>query len=230
VIINTSIITNTFPDLWKISHVVPLYKSNDADDVNNYRPISLLPIFSKILEKIVAKQLMSYLEHYKLLSDAQHGFRSGLSTESALLKVTEKIYKNMDNRKISLLILFDLSKAFDSVNHSILLNKCKNLNVHPIWLRSYLSNRSQSVRVGNTISSPQNVNFGVPQGSVLGPILFSVYVNDFSQCVSECLVIQYADDTQLLLTEDVDNIAQVIARAEFFYLQLEHIFKIMVYS
>ena len=110
VIVNTSIVTGIYPDPWKHPYVVPVFKSGDPENVNNYRPISLLPIISKILEKIVANQLMDFLESNHLLADEQHGFRANLSTETALLTVTNKI---------SLLILLDLSKAFDSVHHQV---------------------------------------------------------------------------------------------------------------
>ena len=138
VIINTSIATNTYPDLWKISHVIPIHKSGDEDEVGNFRPISLLPVLSKILEKIIANQLSTYLESNYLLSNTQHGFRPKLSTETALLKLSDKIYNNMENKKMSLLLLLDLSKAFDSVNHEILLSKCQMLNIDTAWFESYL--------------------------------------------------------------------------------------------
>ncbi len=113
--------------------VVPLFKNGDRDCVNNYRPVSILPIVSKVLEKIVAEQLSYYLESNKLLSNCQHGFRCRLSTETALTTITDKIYDNMDNKKISLLTLCDLSKAFDSVNHKTLLYKCSLLDIDTFW-------------------------------------------------------------------------------------------------
>ena len=116
IIINTSIVTGLFPKVWKNPYVIPFFKSGDAEDVSNYRPISLLPVLSKVLEKIVANQLMSFLESNRLISDSQHGFRKHLSTETALMKVNEYIYNNIDNQNISLLLLLDLSKAFDSVS------------------------------------------------------------------------------------------------------------------
>ena len=142
IIINTSIVTGGFPKLWKFAHVIPGYKKGDPEDVGNFRPISLLPVLSKILEKILAKQLMNFLESNKLLCNMQHGFRANLSTETALLKVTNEIYKNMDKNQLSVLSLCDLSKAFDSVNHKMLLTKMKNLNIDPFWFQDYLSNRT----------------------------------------------------------------------------------------
>ena len=128
-IVNTSIVTGVFPVQWKHAIVVPIHKSGDVEDISNVRPISLLPILSKILEKVIYMQLKNYLECNVLLSNTQHGFRSNLSTETSLLTITKKIYENMDNKKLSLLTLCDLSKAFDSVSHPILLDKLLKLNI-----------------------------------------------------------------------------------------------------
>ena len=214
IIINTSIITGLFPKLWKHPYVVPVFKSGDKDEVGNYRPISLLSIISKILEKIVAVQLMSFLETYKLLANSQHGFRSNLSTETALLKVNEHIYNNIDKQKVSLLLLLDLSKAFDSVCHKTLVQKCNQLNIDEFWFNDYLSDRIQSVKIGSVISSPQSVKFGVPQGSILGPILFLIYINDMSEVLKEYFLVQYADDTQIIISGYVREIEELVNRAE----------------
>ena len=129
IVVNTSIVTGKFPRLWKHPLIAPVYKTGNEDEVGNYRPIALLPILSKILEKVISIQLMEYLESYNLLSNTQHGFRVNLSTETALMRVTDAIYENIDNNLITLVILCDLSKAFDSVCHSILLQKLNLLNV-----------------------------------------------------------------------------------------------------
>ncbi len=142
-IVNTSIVTGIVPIAWKRALVIPLFKSGDVSDFNNFRPVSLLPIISKILEKIVASKLTHFLETKKLLSNSQHGFRPKLSTETALTVITDKIYNNMDSKKISILTLCDLSKAFDSVSHRILLNKCAQLNIDSFWFENYLSDRTQ---------------------------------------------------------------------------------------
>ncbi len=133
IITNTSIVTGIFPSAWKYSIVVPILKTGDVNDPFNYRPISLLPVLSKILEKIVSPQLSQYLETKHLLSNTQHGFRPKLSTTSALLTLTGKLYSNIDNKKVSLVTLCDLSKAFDSVSHVILLNKCIRCKVDKFW-------------------------------------------------------------------------------------------------
>ena len=157
---------------------------------------------------------MSHLESNGLLSKHQHGFRANLSTETALLQVTEQLYKNIDERRISLLVLLDLSKAFDSVNHNILIQKLNNLNIDSQWFKSYLEDRSQSVRINNTISSSQRISFGVPQGSILGHLLFLIYVNDMPQFVKNCFLIQYADDTQLVFSSKLENLHELIEYAE----------------
>ena len=222
-IINTSIVTGKFPSAWKHALVVPLFKNGDPNCVSNYRPISLLPIISKVLEKIVANQLSHYLESNKLLSDCQHGFRPKLCTETALTVITDKLYSNIDNKYVSLLTLLDLSKAFDSVDINILLNKCAKFNVDEFWFNSYLRKRTMSVRLANNVSTMQNVDYGVPQGSVLGPILFGMYVNDLSDHVN-CFLVQYADDTQLLHTGTLNNVDELIRNTEDSLKKCRHYF------
>jgi len=214
VIINTSIVTGTYPSLWKHGIITPIFKSGDAEQLNNYRPITLLPVISKVLEKIVANQLSTFLESNHLISETQHGFRSKLSTETALLKITNNIYDNIDKNQINLLTLCDLSKAFDSVSHDILLNKMKNHGIDNYWFRSYLSTRTQSVKIRNNMSTKKAVSFGVPQGSILGPILFTIFINDLSTIANNCLLVQYADDSQFLHAAPVSNLNELIRNTQ----------------
>lgn len=213
-IINTSIVTGVVPASWKHAIVVPVHKSGDADEAGNYRPISLLPILSKILEKVIATQLTNHLEDQHILSNTQHGFRPALSTNTALLTLSDQLYRNADNKKISLVSLCDLSKAFDSVCHEILIRKLVKSSIDPFWFENYLKDRTQSVRLGNHLSRKQATTYGVPQGSVLGPILFNVYVNDLSQFVKNCTVIQYADDTQFIHTGTINDIHVLVRECE----------------
>ncbi len=213
-IINTSIVTGIFPTSWKHALVVPSLKTGDVNDPNNFRPISLLPIISKLLEKVVTNQLMYFLEFSQSLSNTQHGFRPKLSTETALTVITNKIYSNMDSKKITLLTLCDLSKAFDSVSHEVLLKKSSAIKMDIFWFKSYIENRAQSVRLNSTVSNKLNVAYGVPQGSILGPVLFSIYVNDLNESINECCLTQYADDTQFLHADTPNNLVALISRTE----------------
>ena len=137
-IINTSIVTKVFPKPWKHPIIIPIHKSGDIEEPTNFRPINLLPILSKILENFISTQLTEYLENNNLLNESQYAYRNNSSTEQALVNVsyTEQIYKYIDKGKISLLVLLDLSKAFDSVNHDLLLNKLVQLNVDGTWFAS----------------------------------------------------------------------------------------------
>ena len=167
---------------------------------------------------------MEHLENNKLLSNTQHGFRKGLSTETALMKLTDEIYKNIHNKKISLLILCDLLKAFDSVNHMKLLSTFKELYIDIFWFDNYLQDRVQAVRLGEVKSSFEKVEFGIPQGSVLGPVLFLIYINDMVKCINDCFLIQYADDSQVLLSDSVENLETLKERAELVLLKIKEYF------
>ena len=137
-IINTSIVTKAFPKPWNHSIIIPIHKSGDIEEPANFRPINLLPILSKILEKVISTQLTEYLENNNLLNESQYAYRNNSSTEQALVNVMEQIYKSIDKGKISLLVLLNISKAFDSVNHDLLLNKLVQLNIDSTWFASYL--------------------------------------------------------------------------------------------
>ena len=175
-ICNLSIQTSMFPCQWKIAKVIPLFKSGNKEECNNYRPISVLPLLSKILEKHVFLHFYKYLQHHRLLTDSQFGFRRNQSCQTALITLTEKIYEALEAGNYFGLVQLDLSKAFDLVNHSLLLQKLKLYNcssASTFWFESYLSNRSQSVSIEKTVSSPHKITSGVPQGSILGPLFIS---------------------------------------------------------
>ena len=202
-VINSSIANEIFPEIWKHAIIKTIHKSGDKNDPSNFRPISLLPVLSKILEKVISIQLIDYLESNKLINDNQYAYRRKLSTDDALLSITEDLYKNFDDEQISLLILLDLSKAFDSVSHKILFHKLRNIGIDPTWFESYLMNRQQSVKLDDsTMSNPTTIAFGVPQGSILGPLLFLVFVNDIDCLLpkNQAKMVMYADDVQILLS------------------------------
>ena len=203
IVINQVLNNGIFPDKLKIAKVVPIFKSGDCALTNNYRPISLLPVISKVIEKIIYTQLSLYFESNKLFSDSQYGFRPNHSTEQATLELTDRIISAMDNNDVPIGIFLDLSKAFDTIDHAILLSKLEHYGVDGIPLqlvKSYLTNRKQYVKINEVNSNLLPINTGVPQGSILGPLLFIIYINDFARASSIFDFICYADDTTLFST------------------------------
>ncbi len=162
----------------------------------------------------MAKQLSIFLETNKHLSTTHFGFRQKLSTEIALITLTNKLYQNIEEKKISLLTMCDLSKAFDSVNHNKLYEKLAKVNVDPFWFQDYLDNRNQKVKINNTTSEAAPIKYGVLQGSTLGPILFTIFVNDLAEKIHGCETIQYADDTQFVHTGTVDALPDLLTAAQ----------------
>jgi hypothetical protein len=198
-IFNYSLQHGVYPDLWKVASVTPIPKKSGACNVNEFRPISILCTLSKVLEKIVHAQLVDFLVYNDLFDPMQSGFRFGHSTNSALLKVIGDIRESMGSRKLSLLILYDFSNAFPSVHHELLLTKLQTLGLSLSslsWFRSYLDSRQQFVKAGDTVSLPAKLTLGVPQGSVLGPLLYVLYVYDICSVFSESKYHLYADDLQ----------------------------------
>ena len=202
-IINQSLHTGIFPDKLKIAKIIPIYKGNDlnVNVISNYRPISILPCISKVFEKIVYVQLYDHFTRYNLFSTSQYGFRSEHSTDFALLETTNRIHEYLNDGLTPLAVYMDLSKAFDTINHDILLHKLEKYgisNVELSWFSDYLTNRFQYVFYNYNVSSLKRITTGVPQGSILGPLLFIIYINDLPS-VTDINIIQYADDTCLLI-------------------------------
>ena len=178
-------------------------KAKNPVIATDYRLISLLPAFSKILEKLVAKQMIDYLKRTGYLDDLQSAYRQSHSTVTALLNVTDDIYDALENSEVTFLVLLDYSKAFDCANHRLILAKLKAAGFHNDSLSFgtfYLSGRSQKVKTGTKESSLENVINGVPQGSVLGPLLFMILISDIRDAIKRDGYHLYADDTQLYYT------------------------------
>ena len=207
-IINFCIIKSVFPTQWKVAHIVPIPKVNNPTDYNELRPISILCVVSKVLEKILKQQIIEHVENYNLLPETQSGFRRGHSCATALLNITDKIFRAHDAGLCSLLVLLDYSKAFDTLNIETLLVILKYIGFNQNSLKlvhSFLSDRKQRVLLNNFLSNSVNVSRGVPQGSVLGPLLFTIYTSCIPKFIDNCYTQLYADDTQLLFSFNPDN-------------------------
>ena len=216
ILVNESFSTGIFPDQFKIAKVITLHKKESAENPSNYRPISLLSVFSKIFEKIVHKRLYDFLEMNNALHTLQFGFRKKHSTSHTLISMTEKIRNTIDNGRYGCGIFIDLKKAFDTVNHSILLKKMEHYGVRGIplqWFASYLSNRKQYVSVNGHTSDKLQVTHGVPQGSVLGPLLFLIFINDLPNVSKFLQFYLFADDTNIYYeSSDLSNIQKILNR------------------
>ena len=194
-LVNSSISLSEVPESWKHSLVFPIHKSGNASNPSNFRPISIVPVISKIVERAVHQQLYGYLSMNHLLSPTQHGFRPRHSTETALITISDHVLSANDRGEISLLCLLDLSKCFDVIDHSKLLTKLQLYGIDISWFSAYLQNHTQSVSFPDPLgnikkSSPLPNGIGVFQGSALGPLLYCIYANDLSLFAEGTVVVQ----------------------------------------
>ena len=212
--VNLSFEQGVFPDELKIAVITPLYKAKDPMFFNNYRPISLLSVFSKIFERLMYNRILNFINRHKLFNKFQLGFRNNHSTFMALIILMENLVKALDNGKCALGIFLDFQKAFDTVDHSILLDKLHCYGIRGIanqWFFSYLSNRQQLVVYNGFESELKVINCGVPQGSILGPLLFLLYINDLTNVSSLFMPMLFADDTNLFCTgTDLKEIMRLV--------------------
>ena len=215
---NQAITLASFPDEWKIARVIPLFKSGHRNMPGDYRPISILPAISKIMERILYSQLYNYLTEYGLLSSAQFGFRKSHSTATGLSDCTNEWYMNIDKKMFNLVVFIDLKKAFDTVDHGVLLKKLKSYGIKGQALdilKSYLSNRRQKCQVDRFVPSERFIECGVLQGSILGPLLFLLYINDLPEYLKNTRPRLFADDTNLTASSHSITDIEIAANSDF---------------
>ena len=215
-IVNLSLTTGIVPSFCKTAKITPIFKSGDTGDPSNYRPISILPIVSKCIEYFVSVQLKDYIETNNIFCNQQYGFRENHSTTYLMLDLIDKIYDSKSNGQVPAIIFLDIKKAFDTVNHDILLEKLNHYGISGtalLWFRNYLTGRYQCTKFGNKVSSLLLVLCGVPQGSLLGPILFSIYINDLQNACKLSIPFLFADDGALFFKD--------ICRKSYMNMQIE---------
>ena len=198
--LNRSLDTGVFPDLWKLARVAPIFKAGQKSELTNYRPISVVSILSRLLEKMAHDQLFSHMKDCGLLSDNQFAFRKLHNTQTSIMNITETWFRNINEQKTNLSVFLDLKKAFDTVDHDVLLSKLSAYGVTDLahgWFTSYLAGREQYCYVEGKSSNKRLVQCGIPQGSCLGPLLFIIYMNDFEKCLKKSKPNMYADDTSI---------------------------------
>ena len=201
-----------FPDILKVAKVTPIFKSGSRSDANNYRPISVVSVFPRILERIVHNQIYEHLKAASVKTMSQSAFQKCCSTITSLIDSTDKWNDNINDKQLNLTIFLDLKKAFDTVDHAILIGKLRKYGIRDIagdWIQSYLENRKQYCAANGLNSGTKTVTCGILQGSCLGPLLFIIYLNDFEKCLVDSKAGLYADDTHITVAStNVENLIQ----------------------
>ena len=221
-IVNESLLTGTMPDCLKHAIISPLLKKQNLDrnEFKNYRPVSNLTFISKIIEKAVSSQILNHLKHHDLFEKHQSAYRKHHNTETALLKIQNDLLVSADNKNISIIALLDLSAAFDTIDHSILISRLKDTfgfnDLVLKWFISYLTGRTQSVMINNIESESHPLLYGIPQGSILGPIIYTLYTTPLGQIIKnhDLQYHMYADDTQLYMSIEPTNVHDLVNTLE----------------